>query len=58
MHEMKDSEKILATTNANVISMIGVLEHVQNPHTLVTAISENPNIEFFYISVPTFSLST
>jgi len=58
MHQMKDSEKILATTNAKVVSMIGVLEHVQNPHTLVTAISENPNIEFFYISVPTFSLSS
>jgi hypothetical protein len=58
IHKMEETEKMLASTHANVISMIGVLEHVQEPHKMLTAIKSNPNIQFLYISVPTFSLST
>jgi len=58
IHKMEDTEQMLATTDANVISMIGVLEHVQQPHTMLNAIKNNPNIQFLYISVPTFSLSS
>jgi 2-polyprenyl-3-methyl-5-hydroxy-6-metoxy-1,4-benzoquinol methylase len=58
LHVMEDTEKILSETDANVISMIGVLEHVQNPHAVLTAIESNKNIKFLYVSVPTFSLST
>ena len=38
--------------------MIGVLEHLQHPREALREISENPNIKYFFISVPTFSLST
>jgi cyclopropane fatty-acyl-phospholipid synthase-like methyltransferase len=58
IHKMENTEQMLATTDANVISMIGVLEHIQEPHTMLTVIKNNPNIQFLYISVPTFSLST
>jgi 2-polyprenyl-3-methyl-5-hydroxy-6-metoxy-1,4-benzoquinol methylase len=41
--------------DVQVLSMIGVLEHVQNPREILSAISKNKNIKYFYISVPLFS---
>lgn len=49
--------ELLRRTSAQVISMIGVLEHLQNPADVLEAIRENENIRYLFVSVPLFSLS-
>ena len=44
-------------TKAKIVSLIGVLEHVQNPSELLSTIKKNRNIEYIYMSVPLFSLT-
>lgn len=56
-HEMKDTEKVLSECPAQVVSMIGVLEHLQNPQGALRAICNNKNVQYLYILVPTLSLS-
>ena len=48
---------IIKNTTANVISAIGVLEHLIDYHSIFTAVKQNRNIKYFYIMVPTFGLS-
>ncbi len=43
--------------NANVLSLIGVLEHFSNPHEFLNHFMKS-KIKYLYISVPCFSLST
>ncbi len=57
VHNIEDTNKVLSGTDANVVSMIGVLEHLQEPRKAIECIAENQNIEYLYISVPLFSLS-
>lgn len=57
LHSIADSEKVLSGATANVISMIGVLEHLQCPRKAIEAIARNVHTEYVYISVPLFSLS-
>lgn len=57
LHTIEGTNQILSETTANVISMIGVLEHLQNPREALKSIVENESIEYLYISVPLFSLS-
>ncbi len=54
-HDLEKTKEILKETNAQVVSMIGVLEHLQNPRECLKSISENSNIEYFYLSVPLMS---
>jgi 2-polyprenyl-3-methyl-5-hydroxy-6-metoxy-1,4-benzoquinol methylase len=56
-HSIIDTNKFLSKTNANVVSLIGVLEHLQDPRSALKSISSNKNIKYIYISVPLFSLS-
>lgn len=56
-HNLKDTETVLSSTTANVISMIGVLEHLQEPREALRSIIENSNIQYLYLSIPLFSLS-
>ena len=44
-------------TKANVISFIGVLEHVVNLWEVLNAVNENSSIEYVFFSVPMFSYS-
>ena len=57
VHPLNESEKILHETRANVVSMIGVLEHLQHPRKAMESILKNENIKYLFISVPLFSLS-
>ena len=41
--------------DANIVSLIGVLEHLQNPFEVIEEIKSNKNIEYLFISVPLFS---
>lgn len=56
-HELEDTNNILSKTNCNLVSMIGVLEHLQSPRKALRYLQANKNVEYFYISVPTFGLS-
>lgn len=57
VHDIPDTNEVLKNTDADVVSMIGVLEHAQNPRGVLQSIKENENITHLYISVPLFSLS-
>lgn len=50
--------KFLSNTNCNVISMIGVLEHLIDFHEILKAVLDNASIKYLYFSVPLFSFST
>lgn len=55
-----DSDKIteyIRKTDANVISAIGVMEHIISLHETLDAIRDNQNIQYLYLSVPMFSFS-
>lgn len=38
-----------------MISLIGVLEHVQHPNKMLESLRNNKNVKYLFISVPTFS---
>lgn len=40
-----------------VVSMIGVLEHVQDPRAVLAALRGNPAVRYLYLSLPLFSAS-
>ncbi|MDH3975344.1 MAG: class I SAM-dependent methyltransferase [Deltaproteobacteria bacterium] len=54
-HNLSDTVEIISSLKAEVVSMIGVLEHLQNPRDILKAITENDNIEYLYLSLPLFS---
>ena len=43
--------------DADVVSLIGVLEHVRDPRALLAALRDNPKVRYLYLSVPLFSPS-
>lgn len=54
---LHDSIGYLERTDANIVSAIGVLEHLINLRENLDAISGNKNIKYLYASVPMFSFS-
>lgn len=55
---LTDSIGYIKNTDANVITAIGVLEHLIHLDENLEAIRENQNIKYLYASVPMFSFST
>ena len=54
---LDDTNKLIATEDgANVVSLIGVLEHLNKPNEFIKLFVKS-NIKYLYISVPLFSLS-
>lgn len=51
------TRQTLEGLHANVVSLIGVLEHLLSPREALEAISGNRNIEYLYLSLPLFSPS-
>ncbi|QNK87240.1 methyltransferase domain-containing protein [Sporosarcina sp. resist] len=47
----------ISNTDSEVVSMIGVLEHLTNPREILNTISKNPSIKYTYLSLPLFSFS-
>ncbi len=47
---------IVENSNRNCLTLIGVLEHLQQPHKLLKSFSKS-NIEYLYLSLPLFSFS-
>ncbi len=56
-HNIENTQKVLSETECQVVSMIGVLEHIQKPREALNQLKVNDNVKYLYISVPTFSLS-
>lgn len=48
---------VIESATENVVSFIGVLEHIYNLGDTLTAISNNPHIQYVFFSVPMFSYS-
>ncbi|MGQ0671767.1 MAG: methyltransferase domain-containing protein [Hyphomicrobium sp.] len=54
-HDLEEVIPIARSVTADVVSMIGVLEHVQKPRDVLAALKANPAVRYLYISVPLFS---
>ncbi len=48
---------LIRNTECNVVTFIGVLEHIINLDEILNAVKENGNIRYIYFSVPMFSMS-
>jgi 2-polyprenyl-3-methyl-5-hydroxy-6-metoxy-1,4-benzoquinol methylase len=57
VHDINESISFLQKTNADVVSLIGVLEELRDPRGAMECIRNNNNIKYVYILVPLFSLS-
>lgn len=56
-HGLEKTISLARETQADVVSMIGVLEHLGDPRGVLAALRSNPHVRYFYISVPLFSSS-
>lgn len=57
LHGIDDVDEIVATATADVITLVGVLEHVQRPREILSRIAGNPNVRYVFILVPLYSVS-
>jgi hypothetical protein len=54
-HALEETVALAGEMRADVVSMIGVLEHLQAPRAVLRALQGNPRVRYLYISVPLFS---
>ncbi len=54
-HDLDETIRLAGEAEVDVISMIGVLEHLQKPREVLAAIRANENVRYLFISVPLFS---
>lgn len=54
-YKMHQTLEIAENVDADVISLIGVLEHLQNPRDFLSAVARNSSVKYIMISVPLFS---
>ena len=52
-----DIASIIGKADVNVVSFIGVLEHITNLDEILEALKNNKRIRYIYFSVPMFSMS-
>jgi 2-polyprenyl-3-methyl-5-hydroxy-6-metoxy-1,4-benzoquinol methylase len=53
LHKMGELIDLAGSIEADVVSMIFTLEHVERPRELLSALYANPNVRFVFFSVPT-----
>lgn len=56
-HDLDDTADIARNHPADVVSLIGVLEHLRNPREILASLRENPRVRYVYCSVPLYSPS-
>lgn len=56
-HEIDETIHTVKSIKSNVVTMIGVLEHLQDPNSLLDELCKNSNVQYIFIAVPIFSLS-
>jgi|TARA_B100001964_G_scaffold243228_1_gene320490 2-polyprenyl-3-methyl-5-hydroxy-6-metoxy-1,4-benzoquinol methylase len=57
IHNHDQTINILKSLKVDVLSLLGVLEHLKDPAEALSAISTNKNIKYVFISLPMFSLA-
>lgn len=55
--DIKNINYLAETHNAPISSLIGVLEHLENPLGFLDSMKKNKNTHYLYMSLPLFSLS-
>lgn len=53
--ELDEIIDLCRTYDADVMSFIGVFEHLQEPRAVLAAMKANPKVRYFYFCVPMFS---
>lgn len=56
-HELEATPDLVTSLETEVVSFIGVLEHLPNPRAVLAAVAANSAIRFMYFSVPLYSVS-
>lgn len=56
-HKRDKIYDFISKTDANCITLIGVLEHLVDIHSFLKTVEKNKNIKYIYLCVPMFSLS-
>lgn len=51
-HDLADTAGIASRVEADVVSLIGVLEHLQRPIEALEALARNERVRYLYLSVP------
>ncbi len=54
---LDDVVQLAESVDADVVSLVGVLEHVQHPRDVVAALRANPRVQYLFLLVPVFSPS-
>ncbi len=54
-HEMKDINRLIETADAQIASLIGVLEHLSDPGGALEALKNNKQVKYVFLSLPLFS---
>lgn len=54
-HALDEATGLAERSAADVVTMIGVLEHLQKPREMLAAVAANPKTRYLFISVPLFS---
>lgn len=54
-HDLGDILRLIAESDAEVVSFVGVIEHLGCPREALRAIRDNPRIRYLFFSVPLFS---
>jgi hypothetical protein len=55
LHNLDEISEIARTVCADVVTLIGVIQHLRHPHLLLESLRENSNVRYVYFSVPIFS---
>ncbi len=56
-HALKDIVDLLSACDKEVVSFVGVLEHLRSPREALQALNENKRVQYLFFSVPLFSPS-
>jgi hypothetical protein len=56
-HRLSDVMGVASSLEADVVSLIGVLEHLQRPRDVLRGLKDNPTVRYLFLSLPLFSPS-
>ena len=56
-YEIEETLETIKNIDSEVVSMIGVLEHLQEPARVLSLLRDNDSVKYVYLSLPTFGPS-